>query len=178
MEVECSGKIIKYEIDRGKRRNIYISVKDGMVTIKGPKRMTDEKAKEIVEEKKEWIYKKLMEASNSVRKEKEAEFFKNEKFYKKEAEKKIPELMEKMINLTGLKPNEYKLMNFKRAWGNCSNKKVIKLNTKLIMYSDFAIEYVCLHELCHLRYMNHSKKFWELVKLYMPDYKIAEKELK
>lgn len=178
MEVECSGKIIKYEIDRGKRRNIYISVKDGIVTIKGPKRMTDEKAKQIAEEKKEWIYKKLMETSNSVRKEKEDEFFKNEKFYKKEAEKKIPELMEKMIKLTGLKPNEYKLMNFKRAWGNCSNKKVIKLNTKLVMYSDFAIEYVCLHELCHLRYMNHSKKFWELVKSYMPDYKIAEKELK
>ena len=46
------------------------------------------------------------------------------------------------------------------------------------MYSIHAIEYVCLHEICHLKHMNHSKKFWNMVEEYMPDYKIAEKELK
>lgn len=178
MEFEYNGKVIEYEIDRGKRRNIYISIQDGKVFVKGPKRMTDEKAKEIIEDKKKWICKKLVESSKSDRQEKEEEFFQNEKYYRKLAEQKISSIMEEMIVKTGLKPEEYKLMNFKRAWGNCSNKKVIKLNTKLVMYSDFAISYVCLHELCHLRYMNHSKDFWNLVKSFMPDYKLAEKELK
>ena len=45
-------------------------------------------------------------------------------------------------------------------------------------YSRQAIEYVCLHELCHLKYMNHSKKFWDLVEYYMPDYKLVKKELR
>ena len=47
-----------------------------------------------------------------------------------------------------------------------------------MMYSREAIEYVVLHEICHLKYMNHSKKFWEMVEKYMPDYKVYEKELK
>ena len=140
--------------------------------------MTDIKAEEIVNSKKDWIYKKLLEGNQSTRKDKEELFLQNEKYYREEAEKKIPEIMEKMILKTGLKPKEYKLFNFKRAWGNCSNKKVIKLNTKLVMYSDNAIEYVCIHELCHLKYLNHSKAFWNLVKNYMPNYKMIEKELK
>ena len=178
MEFEYNGKVIEYEIDRGKRRNIYISIREGKVLVKGPKKMTDEKVKEIIEDKKKWICKKLEEISKSDRQSKEEEFFQNEKYYRKLAETRIPNIMEQMIAKTGLCPKEYKLMNFKRAWGNCSNKKLIKLNTKLVMYSDFAISYVCLHELCHLKYMNHSQKFWNLVKKYMPDYKLAEKELK
>jgi hypothetical protein len=178
MKFEYNGKIIEYEIDRGKRKNIYIAIRDGKVSIKGPRKMSDEKVQEIIECKKKWIANKLEEEKHSDRKEKEEKYLRNEKHYRKEAEKKIPEIMEKMIALTGLKPNEYKLINFKRAWGNCSSKKVIKLNAKLVMYSDFAIAYVCLHELCHLKYMNHSKDFWNLVKSFMPDYKLAEEELK
>lgn len=178
MELEYNGKIIKYEIDRGKRRNIYISIRDGIVLVKGPKRMTDNKAQEIVMQKKDWIYKKLVEVKQSTRKDKEALFLENEMYYRKEAEKRISAIMEKMIVKTGLKPKEYRLFNFKRAWGNCSSKKIIKVNTKLVMYSDNAIEYVCVHELCHLKYMNHSKEFWNLVKQYIPNYKTIEKELK
>ena len=170
--------LINYEIDRGKRRNIYICIRDGKVIVKGPKKMSDSHAEKIVREKEKWILKKLSEDVNSLKSQKEKEYYSNEKYYKEEAKKKISRAMEKMINLTGLKPESYKLFNFKRAWGNCSNKKNIKINPKLVMYSDHAIEYVCLHELCHLKYMNHSKSFWYLVEKYMPDYKLAEKELK
>lgn len=178
MEVKLDNKVIEYNIDKGNRKNIYIYIKDGMVIIKVPKMVTDKQALEIIESKKKWILKKLIENNNSTKKLKDEEYYKNEKEYKKLAEAKIPEIMEKMINLTGLNPNEYRLVNFKRAWGNCSNKKIIKLNYKLVMYSDFAITYVCLHELCHLKYMNHSKNFWSLVEKYMPNYKMAEMELK
>ena len=169
---------IKYKIDRAKRKNIYICIKDGEVVVKGPKLMSDARAEKVVKEKEKWILKKLLEENKSTRKQKEEEYFSNEKYYYKKAEKTISISMEKMIKLTGLKPAEYKLFNFKRAWGNCSSKKVIKINPKLVMYSEHAVEYVCLHELCHLKHMNHSKKFWNLVEKYMPDYKKAELELK
>ena len=170
--------LINYEIDRARRKNIYICIRDGKVMIKGPRKMTDAQAEKVIREKENWIQRKLLEDKKSTRAQKEEEYLANEKYYRKEAEKNISFSMEKMISLTGLKPAEYKLFNFKRAWGNCSNKKQIKLNPKLVMYSEHAIEYVCLHELCHLRYMNHSKSFWNLVEKYMPDYKEAEKELK
>ena len=178
MIIEIDGNIIEYEIDRARRKNIYICIRDGKVIIKGSQRMKDEEASAIVIKKKNWISKKMLEENKSTRKNKERKFLENEKFYKRKAEERIFPIMEKMIKITGLNPSEVKLVNFKRAWGNCSNKKVIKLHNKLVMYSDTAIEYVCLHELCHLKHMNHSNDFWNLVSKYMPNYKEVEKELK
>lgn len=56
-------------------------------------------------------------------------------------------------------------------WGSCSSKRNLNFNWKLMMTPPAAIDYVIIHELCHLREMNHSKKFWKLVARYCPDYK-------
>ena len=59
-----------------------------------------------------------------------------------------------------------------RKWGYCNKrKKYIKLNFDLIKYSINEIDYVIIHELCHLIEFNHSPMFWRLVKKYKPDYK-------
>ena len=86
--------------------------------------------------------------------------------------------MEDLKNRTGLAPLECSIKNLKATWGICSSKKKISINQNLMAYSRHAIEYVCLHEICHLKHMNHSKKFWNMVEYYMPDYKEAKKELK
>lgn len=101
-----------------------------------------------------------------------------DKMYYMIAEKEVESAMEKTRKMVGLAPEEYKTKKIKYAWGTCSSRKVITINQNLMMYSRKAIEYVVLHEICHLKYMNHSKKFWEMVESYMPDYKEAEKELK
>lgn len=92
--------------------------------------------------------------------------------------KYIYDAMKKYIALTGLTPKEIKIGKFKSFWGNCSSKKVIKMNQKLLYYGIPQIEYVCLHELTHLKYMNHQKDFWEHVKKYMPEYKKVSSVLK
>jgi len=101
-----------------------------------------------------------------------------EKMYQKLAEKEIELAMEKVRIITKLAPEDYKIKKLTRAWGNCSSTKKITLNVDLVKYSKKAIEYIVLHEVCHLKYMSHSKKFWNMVKTYMPDYLEAEKELK
>lgn len=62
-------------------------------------------------------------------------------------------------------------------WGSCSSRKTISLNWRLILTPDWVSDYVIYHELAHLTHMNHSRKFWELVADYFPDYKNAEKWL-
>ena len=74
-------------------------------------------------------------------------------------------------------PNKITIKKIKYAWGSCSNKKNITINLELIKYSEQAIRYVILHEFCHIKYMNHSKDFWNLVEKYMPDYKQIKKNL-
>ncbi len=67
----------------------------------------------------------------------------------------------------------------KRKWGYCNKREnLIKLNFDLIKYSINEIDYVIIHELCHLIEFNHSKNFWNLVKKYKPDYKESQKILK
>ena len=83
-----------------------------------------------------------------------------------------------LIELTNLKPNNIRIRDISYAWGSCSANKNITISLKLIKYSKKAIKYVILHELCHLKYMNHSKNFWNLVEKYMPDYKEIKKEFK
>lgn len=101
-----------------------------------------------------------------------------DKMYYMVAEKEVESAMEKVRKMVGLAPEEYRIKKTKSLWGSCSTNKKITINQNLVMYSRKAIEYVVLHEICHLKYMNHSKKFWEMVGKYMPDYKKAEKELK
>lgn len=101
-----------------------------------------------------------------------------ENFYQELAEKEVEKAMKKMTARLKLEPNQYKIKNLKSTWGNCSSTRNISINQKVVMYSPRAIEYVCLHELCHLEHMDHSKMFWDMVQKYMPDYKKAEQELK
>ena len=101
-----------------------------------------------------------------------------EKFYDELAEKEVEKAMRKVVAKVGIAPQSYQVKNLKSTWGNCSIAGRISLSKNLVLYSRQAIEYVCLHEVCHLKHMNHSKQFWAMVKKYMPNYRLAEEELK
>ncbi len=66
----------------------------------------------------------------------------------------------------------------KTRWGSCSSHANINLNWHLIFLAEPLIDYVIIHELMHLREMNHSPKFWAWVKQYYPTYKQAEKQIR
>lgn len=66
----------------------------------------------------------------------------------------------------------------KTRWGSCSQKHNLNFNWKLIMAPPEALDYVVIHELCHLIEFNHSPRFWNLVKAQMPEYEAWKKWLK
>lgn len=94
------------------------------------------------------------------------------------AKDEISAAMEDITTQVGIKPEEYKIRKLKRAWGNCSSKRKISINVDLVQYRRECIKYVVLHEVCHLKYMNHSKMFWNMVERYMPNYKEIKSEFK
>lgn len=72
-----------------------------------------------------------------------------------------------------------KIRNMKTRWGVYNRKNhTITLNSKLIEFDVSKIDYVIIHELCHIIHFNHSKEFWELVFKYCPNYKQIRKEMK
>jgi predicted metal-dependent hydrolase len=101
--------------------------------------------------------------------------------YKNEAIKHFPELMTKVLREhenQDFMPKGLIVRTMKRRWGSCSNKGIITLSTELIKLSDTYIEYVILHELCHLKHHNHGPKFYELLSEVFPNWKPVRKELK
>ncbi len=71
-----------------------------------------------------------------------------------------------------------KLRAMKSRWGSCSSKGVITLNTRLMYVPTVLIDYVILHELCHLREMNHSPRYYALLNSICPDWKQNKKALR
>ena len=159
---------LQYEIIYSKIKNVYIQIKDGKVLIKAPKKISKKDLNRIIENKYNWIQKSL----EKEKKEKKTLYTQEE--FKQIIEKNANEL----IKITGLIPNKIRIKDIKYAWGSCSSNKNITINQKLISYSEIEIRYVILHELCHLKYMNHSKEFWNLVQKYMPEFKEVKKEFK
>lgn len=99
-------------------------------------------------------------------------------FYKKNAIKIIDPLFDTWTYNTNLLPNKIGYRFAKTRWGSCNFKNDISMNYMLLQFPIEAIEYVVLHELCHIQEKNHSKRFWNLVSLYMPNYKKQEDVLK
>lgn len=83
----------------------------------------------------------------------------------------LEEKVESYSKLIGVYPKKVFIKEQKTRWGSCSSKGNINLNWRLIMAPQGVIDYVIIHELCHMREMNHSKQFWSLVENILPEYK-------
>jgi len=101
-----------------------------------------------------------------------------DRFYKDLAVNYLTPRLEYFSNLMGLSYTEIKFRKMKSRWGSCSSKKTITLNTELMKVKKELIDYVLVHELAHLKHMNHSKEFHSLVENYLSDSKVLRKELK
>jgi predicted metal-dependent hydrolase len=103
------------------------------------------------------------------------------KGYKDEAIKQLPVILNRILEQHAdqkFKPTGLVIRSMKRRWGSCSNRGKITLSTELIKLSDIFIEYVILHELCHLRQHNHGPKYYELLSELYPDWSKVRKEMK
>ena len=74
--------------------------------------------------------------------------------------------------------NRISIKNHKSRWGSCSKKGNLNFNYKIIHLSVELAEYIVVHELCHLKELNHSSRFWDLVAKAIPDYKERRRKLK
>jgi hypothetical protein len=99
-------------------------------------------------------------------------------FYKREAVKKLTDRAEHWATRMKLYPTSLKFREQKTRWGSCSSRGAINLNWRLIVFRPEIIDYVIVHELAHLRHMNHSSSFWSLVEAHISDYEVLMKELR
>lgn len=86
--------------------------------------------------------------------------------------------IQKLANFMKLKYKSVNIINSKAKWGMCDSQNNLYFNWKILMLSGELIDYVIIHELSHLIELNHSQKFWEIVKAVIPNYKQLKDVLK
>jgi len=99
-------------------------------------------------------------------------------WYKAKAKVEITNLVNFYIDKLGVNYNRIVLKNTKTRWGSCSSKGNLNFNYNLIKMPKDILDYVVIHEVCHLKHLNHSKEYWQLVKTMCPDYKEKIKWIK
>jgi hypothetical protein len=100
------------------------------------------------------------------------------KWYQDSALKTVSSRVTVYSKIMNLLFEEVSLSNAKGRWGACTGTNELSFNWRLIMAPQHIMDYVVVHELAHITVKNHSKKFWELVQKYCPDYKIRRTWLK
>lgn len=174
-------KKVNIEVIRSKRRTIAIEIRpEGTVLVRAPFGVKDTVIREFVKEKENWI---------SAHLEKIEERRSASKNYEKLSEEEIRKLANLALDVIPVKVKHYAslmkvrygritIRNQKTRWGSCSGKGNLNFNCLLMLTPDEVVDYVVVHELCHLIEMNHSKAFWAQVEQVMPDYKKHRKWLK
>ncbi len=101
-----------------------------------------------------------------------------DKFYKIYSQIYLTQRLEYYAQIMNLKYSEIKYKKMRSRWGSCSSLGVVTLNTQLLKLKKEQIDYVVVHELAHLKFMNHSKKFHDLVQVYIPNSKSLRQEIR
>jgi hypothetical protein len=99
-------------------------------------------------------------------------------WYKQQANQYLISRCQKIAASTGLMPKQIIVKTYKARWGSCTRSGDIQFNWKLVMAPMAVIDYVIVHELCHLKQHNHSPAFWQLVKNFCPNYQVDRAWLK
>ena len=100
------------------------------------------------------------------------------RWYHTQAEPKLIEKTKRYAQIIGVKPSSIGIKTYKARWGSCNSKGQIDYNWKLVMAPNWVVDYVVVHELCHLKHFNHSKDYWTQVTHYCDRAYEAKKWLK
>ena len=207
-----------------KNMHLYVLRPDGKIRITAPAKLSEEKIREFILSKLDWIYKQQEKIKGEPHQspleyvcgetlfifgkpymleviigKRTREFvFSGERAIlydkkgstKEQREKavneglrsalklKIDELLPKWEKITNLHPSSYQTKKMKSRWGTCNVRtKKIWLNLELAHKKEECIEYVILHEICHLKVTNHGNDFIKLMDRYMPNWREIKKEL-
>ncbi len=164
---------MKYKIIKSWRKTISLKVKDWQVIVKAPYFVLQGTIDNFVNKNKKWIEKRI-----KIYKNRKTFWEKEIKSLKIKAKKYIPNRVEEIARDFWLRYNKIKITSAKTRWGSCTSKRNLNFTYRLILTPKDVIDYVIIHELAHLKHMNHSESFWKKVWEMMPNYKKYEKWLK
>lgn len=160
--------VLGYRLVRSDRKTVGLTVsRAGEVVIRAPRRLPLAQIEETVRQNRDW----LEAAVARVRSAPPLPDADRQKQLRERAKQVLPALVARWAARTGLHPTSLRVTAAKGRFGSCSGRNGVCFSLFLMQYPSEAVEYVVVHELCHIRHHNHSREFWALVGQYLPDYR-------
>ncbi len=169
------------EILRTKRRSLALHIKpDGQLVVRAPRFVAEPRIHRFVRQHGPWIEKtrlRMLE-KQKLAEEWRSQFPEGDSHYKAQALPRFTERCEFYAPAMGVAYKKIGLSNASTRWGSCSPRGNLRFSWRLVMAPPEVLDYVVVHELAHLRELNHSKRFWALVKAAAPHFLEAKKWLR
>jgi len=176
--VMVDGHAIEYKLlKRRGQRNFALSVHaGGRVTLTVPKWISIRRAERFMLEKSDWIKDSVLKMPNATN---DTKIKRSD--YKKHKEKARAFVLSRLVELNKYYEFTYNRISIKvntSRWGSCSELGNLNFDYRVLFLEPSLQDYLLVHELCHLKEMNHSRAFWALVGETIPDYKVRRRELR
>lgn len=173
-------KKISYKLKRSNRaKRMRIAVYcDGSVVLTSPFDVPQSIIEKFLADKKQWIWNKIhffkSVDSKAIRTFSYKDYLEN----KDKARTIVLERVRFYNKVYGFSFNKIFIKNQKTRWGSCSCRQNLNLNYKIVFLPQKHQDYIIVHEMCHLKEFNHSRRFWALVEKALPNYLDIKKELR
>lgn len=174
------NKTIEYSIRESKlAKRMRVAVySDGDIIATKPSGIKLDVLKKFIESKKGWIAKKIEKEKIQITPELKENSRIHYLLHKIKARNLVKNKLEKWNKIFGFECRGIKIKKLKSRWGSCSSNKYLNINYKVMFLPELMQDYIIVHELCHLKEMNHSRKFWSLVAHAIPEYQIISKNIR
>lgn len=172
--IECGGQTVEYALKRYKRqRCIRLTLRcDGTLAVTAPWWVRVREVEAFVRERRAWIEKHIAQSSQKTYSDEE------KRIYKRLSRERVESALRHINTIYGFSWNRVSIRDSRSQWGSCSEKKNLSFSLRVALLEDDLLEYIVAHELCHLKEMNHSPAFWNLVSLSISDYRERKEQLK
>jgi predicted metal-dependent hydrolase len=162
---------------RARRYVIHVRF-DGTVRVTIPRGGSKREARAFVERQQQWIDRRRRQVALENAGPRETMAPEAERDCRARATRELPARLLELAEAQGLRVDRVSVRNQRWRWGSCSRSGHICLNWRLVQMPPSIRDYVMLHELMHLKRMDHSPRFWKLVAQACPEYQIARKWLR
>ena len=172
---------IEYKVIRSMRKTLALSLDgEGVVIVRAPLLCSPKTIDKFVRDSAPWIERQRRRAARIERTANEDGPLTKEDIaaLSREMKKALPAKLARYSALLGVRYSRVSVRCQRTKWGSCSAKGGLNFNCLLMLAPEEVLDYVVVHELCHLKHMDHSKEFWDMVASAVPDHKAHRKWLR
>ncbi len=163
---------LKYELRRSKRRTVSVEIsREASIIVRASLKMPLRDIDAFLQSKSSWITEHLEIVKSTIAQMPPKLSEQELSELRERAKKEIPACVNHYASLMGVEYGRITVRTQKTRFGSCSSKGNLNINLAVMLMPQDIADYVIVHELAHLKEMNHSQRFWKEVERIIPDYK-------